>query len=249
MQHTFDPAKTPQVLKRYENQSDWKLPAVASKYSRISTDRDTAELHDLEWVTPGHPLFEALRRHSWSLAQEISRRARALFTRTQRPSRLDFYRARIVDGLSNVIHGTIVGFRTYQRWRKGFARAASTPRLHTGPCTPNDASRGDTTGNHETLDAKALKPFLDEVSAERLPELNRVAEHIELSLTELLQKTDEEIGRASNDVEQKIAGAEGRLAQAENRHAELLDRRDKRRQELQRQRALTLQSVLASRAC
>jgi hypothetical protein len=97
--------------------------------------------------------------------------------------------------------------------------------------------------DREWLGERTLKPFLDEVRTERLPELNRIAEHVELSLTELLQKADEEIGRAAADVEQKLAGGEGRLAQAETRHAELLHRRDKRRQELQRQRALTLQSV------
>jgi hypothetical protein len=76
-----------------------------------------------------------------------------------------------------------------------------------------------------------------------LSEVGRIAEHVELSLTELLQKTDEEIGRAASEVEQGVQGAEGRLAQAEARHAELLDRRDRRRQELERQRALTLQAV------
>src|ERR1043165_3642032 len=70
LQHTFDPGKTPPVLKRYETSPDWKLPAVGSKYPRISTDRETAEDNNLEWVTPGHSLFEALRRHAWSLAQE-----------------------------------------------------------------------------------------------------------------------------------------------------------------------------------
>ncbi|MGH9905156.1 MAG: DEAD/DEAH box helicase, partial [Pyrinomonadaceae bacterium] len=52
LQHTFDPGKTPPALKRYETQPDWKLPVVASKYSRISTDRETAEDNNLEWVTP-----------------------------------------------------------------------------------------------------------------------------------------------------------------------------------------------------
>ena len=32
--------------------------------------RETAEQHHLEWVTPGHPLFEAVRRHAFQLAQE-----------------------------------------------------------------------------------------------------------------------------------------------------------------------------------
>jgi hypothetical protein len=59
----------------------------------------------------------------------------------------------------------------------------------------------------------------------------------------LLQRADEEIGRAAFDVDQKLLGAEGRLAQAETRHAELLARRDRRRIDLERQRALTLQAV------
>jgi hypothetical protein len=44
-------------------------------------------------------------------------------------------------------------------------------------------------------------------------------------------------------VEQQVAGAEGRLAQAEARHSELLARRERRRIDLDRQRALTLQAV------
>ena len=40
-----------------------------------------------------------------------------------------------------------------------------------------------------------------------------------------------------------MPGAEGRLAQAENRHTELLARRERRRHELERQRSLALQAV------
>jgi hypothetical protein len=93
------------------------------------------------------------------------------------------------------------------------------------------------------LNENCLAPLLDEVRAERLEELNRIAAHVELSLTELLQKTDEEIGRAATEKEQNIGGSEGRLAQAEERHAKLLTRREQRREELERQRSLTLQNV------
>lgn len=244
LQHTFDPARTPQVLKRYESQPDWKLPAVASKYPRISTDRETAEDNNLEWVTPGHSLFEALRRHTWTRSQEdLAKGACFHSLELETPSRLDFYRARIVDGLGNVIHERLFALELTSAGeallREPNQLLDFTP-TGTPPSLPAVANLPE---NHAALDGKALKPFLDEVKAERLPELNRIAEHIELSLTELLQKTDEEIGRAAADVEQKLAGSEGRLAQAENRHAELLNRREKRRQELQRQRALTLQSV------
>ena len=60
---------------------------------------------------------------------------------------------------------------------------------------------------------------------------------------ELLQRADEEIGRAAADVEESKQGAEGRLAKAENRHAEVLLRRERRREELERQCAVSLQAV------
>src|SRR6266851_5507447 len=93
------------------------------------------------------------------------------------------------------------------------------------------------------LHEHALAPFLEETRMDRLAEVERVSAHVELSLTELLQRADEEIGRSAAEVEQKAAGAEGRLAQAETRHAELLSRRDRRRADLDRQRAVTLQAV------
>ena len=93
------------------------------------------------------------------------------------------------------------------------------------------------------LNEEALHPFLEEVRAERLAEVDRIAEHVELSLTEVLQRIDEEIGRAAEEVENNVTGAEGRLAQAEARHAEVLARRDRRRDELNRQKGLTLQGV------
>ena len=51
--HAFEPARTPVVLRQYEKSPDWKLPALAERYPRCSTDRDTAESAHLEWVTPG----------------------------------------------------------------------------------------------------------------------------------------------------------------------------------------------------
>ena len=62
-------------------------------------------------------------------------------------------------------------------------------------------------------------------------------------MTEVLLRIDLEIGRAAEEVENQVTGAEGRLAQAEARHDEATARRDRRRGELTQQRALTLQSV------
>ena len=86
------------------------------------------------------------------------------------------------------------------------------------------------------LNEHALTPFIEEVRSERLEEVDRIAEYVELSLTEVL-------GRASEDLDKQVAGAEGRLAQAEIRHDETMARRERRRRELTQQKALTSQGV------
>jgi hypothetical protein len=242
--HTFDPPKTPTLLRRHENESDWKLPRLAEKYPRCSTDRQTAEKNSLEWVTPGHPLFEAIRRHTLNLAwSELAKGACFYSLNHDHPARLDFYRARVVDGLGKVVHerlfavelGEDGGCSQQEPGILGNLTPAQVPAQLAAATTHPEATAW--------LNENGLMPFLKEVRKERQEEVQRVTNHVELSLTELLQKADEEIGRAAAEVDQKVAGAEGRLAQAETRHAELLARRDRRRQELERQGSLSLQGV------
>ena len=103
--HAFEPARTPLVLRRYEKDADWKLPALADRYPRCSTDREAAETEKLEWVTPGHPLFEAIRRHTHAKALEVFGAGATFHSlRHEDPARIDFYRARVVDGLGQVVH-------------------------------------------------------------------------------------------------------------------------------------------------
>ncbi len=242
--HAFEPARTPPVLRSYEREADWKLPALADRYPRCSADRETAETENLEWVTPGHPLFEAIRRHTHAQAREVLGKGATFHSlQHEHPARVDFYRARVVDGLGQVVHERLFAVEVVE---------GGEPRLREpgllGDFTPADppdelplvATLPEASA---WLHEHALEPFLVETRNERLAEVDRVAVHVELSLTELLQRADEEIGRAAAEVERKTAGAEGRLAQSEARHAELLARRERRRTELERQRALTLQAV------
>ena len=242
--HTFQPSRTPSSLRKYEKDTNWKLLELAIQYPRLSTDRDIAEENNLEWVTPGHPLFEALRRHSLDVGQDAFGSGASFHSLAhEAPARLDFYRARVVDGLGQVIHE-----RLFTVELSGDA----SPRLRElsvlGDLSPASASEElppVATLPEETawLNENALVPFIEEVRTDRLAEVERICEHVELSLTEVLQRIDEEIGRAADEVANEVTGAEGRLAQAEARHAEVLARRERRREELKRQRAVTLQGV------
>ena len=242
--HTFDPGRTPTGLKKYERATSWKFPQLAARYPRLSTDRETADTNNLEWVTPGHPLFEALRRHGFDTARDAFASGACFHSLYHvAPARLDVYRARAVDGLGRTVRERLFAVEHSD---------ASDPRLREPgflgdliPAAAPDelpvvASLPEATG---WLTETALTPFLDEVRSERADEVQRIAEHVELSLTEVLHRIDEEIGRAAEDAEQGSPGAEGRLAQAEMRHAETLARRERRREEIERERAVTLQGV------
>ena len=225
--HAFEPGRTPNNVKRYDSAPDWNLPEVSRQYPRISTDRSTAEARNLEWVTPGHALFEALRRNSFDEGRETLADGACFHSlEHEEPARIDFYRARVVDGLQKTIHENLFAVEIQD---------GKTPRLREpqvlGNLTPGEkpealptvASLPEQDG---WLHENALSPFIEEIRKDRTEELQRIAEHVELSLTEVLKRADLEVGRATEDKENQVQGAEGRLAQAQNRHAEALGRRD-----------------------
>lgn len=251
--HSFEPGRIPSALRRHEQDPDWRLPPLAVRYPRSSTDRETAEANNLEWITPGHPLFEALRRHTLEQARETFAQGGCFHSlQHESPARIDFYRAQVVDGLGQVVRERLFAVEVTELLLPTGEEPGLTAILREPTVLGNFAPAGlpeslptvaETPEVTGWLTANTLTPFLEEVRAERLAEVDRVAAHVDLSLTELLQKVDEEIGRANEDAAMGVQGAEGRLAQAEARHAELLARRERRRKELERQRSLTLQSV------
>lgn len=244
MPHTFEPARTPTVLKRFERWPDSNMPSLAARYPRCTMDRDTAEKHSLEWVTPGHPLFEAVRRHTLEWASDALAIGAAFHSLDHaEPTRIDFYKARVVDGLGQTLHERLFAVEVTNSGecllREPSILGNFIPAEKS--CDLPDVTRAPEPSTW--LYDNALQPFLDDIREDRVAEVERIASHVELSLTELIQKADEDIGRACEEKAEGIPGAEGRLAQAENRHADLWARRERRRTELAQQRSLTLQDV------
>ena len=242
--HTFDPGLTPPELKRHEQDTDWRLGSLLRRYSRFSTHRKTADENNLEWVTPGHPLFEALRRHTVEKARPSFVSGGCFYSViADKPSRLDIYRARVVDGLGQVVHERLFAIEISEKsnpvikdpWMLGNLQPAKVPD-ELPPILDLPEPRS-------FLDDKALTPFLEEVQKERVSEVDRVAKYVEISLTELIGREDMKIGRLSDERDRGVEGAAGLLSQTETRQAELLDRRQRRREELGRQKQLTLQGV------
>jgi superfamily II DNA or RNA helicase len=241
---TFEPTATPGLLKQYENQSDWKCQPLAARYPRFSTDRQTAEENSLEWVTPGHPLFEALRRHAFAKSHDSLTQGACFHSlEVDEPTRFDFYRARIVDGLGRVVHERLFAIQIDSDGQMKLSGPTILANLQPTTAPANLPEVVNAPEPSAWLQENALQPFLEEVRQDRVAEVERIAAHIEMSLTELIQKEDAAIGRWAEDAERGVEGAAGNLKQAEDRHALLMHRRETRRQEMERQKALTVQGV------
>ena len=242
--YTFEPTATPGILKQYENQSDWKCQPLAARYPRFSTDRETAEKNNLEWVTPGHPLFEALRRHAHVKAQDSINQGACFYSlEVDSPTRFDFYRARVVDGLGHVVHERLFGVQIESGGElrlSGPTILANLQPAELPKYLPEVVNAPEPT---EWLQQNALLPFLEEVRQDRVAEVERILAHIEMSLTELISREDAAIGRWEEESQRNAEGAAGNLKQAEDRHSLLLHRRETRRQEMERQKSLSIQGV------
>lgn len=241
---TFDPGSTPPELRRYARQEGWKYGELATRYPRITTDRDAADMRHDEWVTPGHPLFEALRLHARDVTRSDLGKGSCYYSLEHtKPSRMDFYRARVVDGLGNTVHERLFVVELCEGEKPALREPTVLGDFQPAPLPAALPPVGSATDGLPFLNAGPMSGFLAEVQEERVAELDRVAKHIEVSLTELISKEDEKLGRYNEDKENGVEGAAGLVAMTVARMKELEDRRDRRKVELARQRELTLQAI------
>ena len=105
-ERAFNVGKIPTALYEQTRAKDWKLPLLARSYDRICFDRSTLETDvRLEWVTPGHPLFEAVRRRVWEQMQPQLRQGAVFFElEREQPALLELFIASVADGTGIILH-------------------------------------------------------------------------------------------------------------------------------------------------
>ncbi len=195
-------------------------------------------------MTPGHPLFESVRVHTLSESSSSFAEGACFYSLGHdAPARLDFYRSQVVDGLGDVIHERLFAVEYSDGQSPALREPGVLGNLQPVPPVESPPNIVPAEDVEDWLHRSVLAPFVDEVRAERVQEVERISQHVELSLGELIQREDEKIGRFAEMAERGDDGAAGNLRQAEDRQSDLIRRRDRRRQELSRQRSLTLQNV------
>ena len=242
--------KVPQNLLAVGERLEPRFGRLGKEYPRVAFDKEVLKKDaTLDWVTPGHPLFEALREDIWDSSTEHLRRGAVFFDLNRdQPARLDVFSAAVQDGRGNVLHRRLFVVEAVP----GEPIKISQPTLfldfQVAPAgTPVPSSEGlpDRAALEMALYAQALSPFVAEAQAERTREVRVIEEHLGISLNALIHKANVKLGELYEQQASGMgeAGLEGRLAQAEHRVQDLNLRLDKRQKELAQERHCTIGDI------
>lgn len=197
----------------------------------------------LEWVTPGHPLFEAVREDLLeNAAPDLQRGSMFYDLQSKAPYRLDFFAASVKDGRDHQLHRRLFAVQTEQTGEMSVKQPTVLLDLALAPKTAaapqNTASVPDRQAAEQFLIQTALNPMLAEVTTERARETQTIATHLEISLNELIHRQNMRLAelfemQQRGDTSQPLAA---NIKQTEDRIDELNGRLEHRRAELERER-------------
>lgn len=244
---TYRIGRIPRTLFPIAERLEGRFGPLAKEYKYVVFDKKA--LRDdptLEWVTPGHPLFEVVREYVWDKVQEDLHRGAVFYDlHRKEPYCLDVFAASIKDGRGQTLHRKMFVVETDMngeltiRQPTLFLDLTSAPR---GTKVPEIDKLPDRSQLELCLVEKALTPFLNEITSQRLKELETISRHIRISLNELINKQNLIL---ANLVERKLRGEElsGLISQAESRLDELNNRLERRCAEIEKERQITIGDI------
>lgn len=248
--HIYKLGRTPRGLYPYGEKLESKFGKLGKEYKNVVFSKDILKDHPtLEWVTPGHSLFECVRAMVSDVVQKDLQRG-AVFYELQRqePCLLDVFAAEIGDGLGNVLHKKLFVVQTTPGGKINIKQPTIFLDLSLAPKntpTPDKSGLPSRQDLEQVLIKDALQPLLDEVRHEREREINTVSKHLEISMTVLIDKAQKQFAelQSQKDRGSLEQGLDGRIKMAEDRLDELNHRYDDKRMKIEKERQCTIGNI------
>lgn len=234
--------KVPRHLIVIGDRQEDRFGRLGREYGKIVFDKALLGTDPtLEWVTPGHPLFETVRTDVVGRTEDSLRRGAVFFDlHRSAPGLVDVFAASIKDGRGHPLHRRLFVVETLP---SGEMRIHEPTLLHDiipapiGTPAP-DHSVPDRSQVELFLYQTALEPWVRKESASRENEVARIAKHVEISLNSLIDRQNNQLGEFLNrQIEgQTVTGLDGIISQAEQHLDDLNNRLETRRRELELER-------------
>ncbi len=248
--HIYRIGRLPHALWPIGERLEPRFGRLGHEYRHVAFDKQfLTEDPTLEWVTPGHPLFEVVREQMLEIAQHDLKHGAVFYDINHaQPVRIDVFCAAVKDGRGNTLHRRLFVMETAMDGALTVRQPTLLAELQPAPhdtSLPRDENLPSRLEIQQALYAEALLPLLDEVVQQRRREIVTIQHHLETSLNAIIDRVQVQYGEL---VEQKesgaqIAGLDGRLKQTEDRMFELNARLDHRRAELERERHCTIDEL------
>lgn len=249
--HVYRVGKTPRNLLPIGDAQEERFGRLGREYKQVVFDKE--RLRDdptLEWVTPGHPLFEVVRCDILRRTEDHLHRG-AVFYDLHRddPALIDVFAASVKDGRGRTLHRRLFAVETALSGDMKIHEptilldVAPAPAGATGP---SDAvTLPDRQVVEQFLYEHTLEPWGEEVAADRQGEVRRIERHVEISLNALIDRGQHTLAEYLNrQIDgQTVQGLDGLIAQAEQHLDTLNNRLETRRQELELERHSSISDI------
>jgi len=248
--HIYRIGRLPRTILPYGESLEPCFGKLGKEYKEIVFSKNYLQSDPtLEWVTPGHPLFESVRSVVSDKTQSDLERGSIFFDiHRNEPALLDAFSAEIRDGRGNILHKRLFATQTMMDGRISIRQPTIFLDLVPAPKgteIPDQTGLPDRNLIESALIKDALMPLLEEVQLDREREIKTISEHMEISLHTLIDKVQCQYADLFNQKEEGSAdaGLEGRLKIAEDRLDDLNNRLERRREELQMERNCTIGNI------
>ena len=246
--HTYRVGKVPHALWTVGERLEPRFGRLGREYGQIVFDKQFLERDPtLEWVTPGHPLFEAVRDDvGGKTGEDIQRGAVFYDIHRAAPARLDVFSGAVKDGRGNCVHRRIFVVETEQDGQLEIRQPTLFLDLVAGEgvhAVPDDVALPGDAQVKQVLIEQALEPLLDEVADTRRQETDTVRRHLEISLNALINRENLKYADLHLRVEAGEINLRPALKRSEERLEDLNHRLETRLADLDKERHCTIADI------
>jgi len=241
-EHRYKIGRVPRNLWPIGERNEPRFGKLGREYATVIFDKELLKQDaTLEWITPGHPLFEAVRMDvSEQVRSDIQRGAVFFDLQAREPYRLDVFHASVSDGRGNIINKRLFVVQTlhdgqmFIRQPTIFLDITAPEASPAAPSIPNLPNRAAV---EDFLIAHAFQPMLAECQKERAREVSIISRHIEISLSEIMNRENLILADliAQKEAGSAESGLDGRIKISEDKLLELDHRLQSRRTELEQE--------------
>ncbi|UUO07886.1 SNF2-related protein [Blastopirellula sp. J2-11] len=249
--HIYRIGKTPRNLLPIGDAQEDRFGRLGREYKQIAFDKERLrEDPTLDWVTPGHPLFEVVRHDILHRTEDHLRRGAVFFDlHRNEPALLDVFAASVRDGRGRTLHRRLFAVETGLSGEMKLHEPtvlldiAAAPQGTIGPA--NGVTLPDRQSVEQYLYERTLAPWGEAIAADRFGEVQRIQRHVEISLNALIDRGQFQLADYLNrQIDgQTVQGLDGLIAQAEQHLDTLNNRLESRRQELELERHSSISDI------